>query len=177
MKLAKALLASLLAAAALTAQADTITPVTADSNWNQFYYGDASTPWLDLSAFDSSAAPVSFTITLQSAAQLNVTAAGYAGDVFQVFDNASSLGSTSTPTGTNTDYADLNFDQAFSSNKWSHGSWTLSAGTHTITGLVTISALQAGAGAIQVIAVPEPTSYAMLMAGLGLIGLIARRRA
>jgi hypothetical protein len=176
MKLAKALIASLLAAAALSAQADTITPVTADGNWNQFFFGDNASSWLDDYAYNAPG-NLSFSVTLNGPGILNVTDAGLTGDIFQVFDNGIALGVTSAPNTTNSVDMNVNFDAAFASSDWSHGKWTLGAGSHLITGIATTSAFGSGTGAIQVIAVPEPTSYAMLMAGLGLIGLIARRRA
>jgi hypothetical protein len=43
-------------------------------------------------------------------------------------------------------------------------------------GVVSISALGATVAALPVSPVPEPESYAMLLAGLGVIGTIARRR-
>jgi len=175
MKLAKALITSLLAAAALTAQADTTTNVI-DNNWNQFYFGVKDSSWLDDYAYNTPGNQ-SFSVTLSGPAILNVTDAGLTGDVFQVFDNGAKLGFTSAPNTGNSIDMGVNFDAAFASSDWSHGHWTLGAGNHLITGIVTNSPYSSGTGAIQILAVPEPSSYAMLFCGLGLIGLIARRRA
>jgi PEP-CTERM motif len=53
-----------------------------------------------------------------------------------------------------------------------------SAGSYwlAVSGIASGSAGAAYAGSISVTAVPEPETYAMLLAGLGLMGAIARRR-
>jgi hypothetical protein len=55
---------------------------------------------------------------------------------------------------------------------------TLSAGNYIleITGNVIGSAGGSYSGTLSVIAVPEPQAYALMLAGLGLLGFVARRR-
>lgn len=174
MKIAKTIVASLLAAAALTAQADTITNVT-DGTWNQFFFGDNGSTWLDDYAFNTPG-KLSFSIELSGPAILKITDAGLTGDIFQIFDNGNALGFTSTANTANTGDIGVDYDAAFASSDWSHGQWALSAGTHLITGIATTSFYGAGDGAIQIASVPEPSSFALALCGLGLIGLMARRR-
>jgi hypothetical protein len=175
MKLAKTLVAALLATAALVAQADTVTNVT-DGNWNQFFFGDNGSTWLDDYAFNDPG-KLSFSIDLIGPAILKVTDAGFTGDIFQIFDNGIALGFTSAGNTANTADIDVDFDAAFAGSDWSHGQWALGAGSHLITGIATTSAFGAGAGAIQIATVPEPSSFALVLCGLGLIGLMAHRRA
>jgi hypothetical protein len=174
MKFSKSLVGAVLATAAIVAHA-AIVPVV-DGNWNQFYFGESGTSWLDDYIYNSPG-NLSFSFTLTGPAVLKVTDAGFTGDIFQVFDNGNALGLTSAPNIANTGDMDVDFDSAYASNDWSHGEWMLSAGNHLITGLSTVSAFGAGVGAIRVNAVPEPSSSALVLCALGMIGLIARRRA
>lgn len=174
MKLARSLIAAAITAVSVTVQAaDTVVPVV-DNNWNQFFFGDAGSSWLNDYPFNDPG-KLSFSVTLNGPAVLRVTDAGLAGDAFEVFDNGVLLGSTSTPLGTAADDANGDYAAAFASNKWSHGEWSLTAGTHVITGVTSISVFGAGEGAVQIAAVPEPGKVALMLAGLGLIGLITRR--
>ncbi|MQY50641.1 PEP-CTERM sorting domain-containing protein [Rhodocyclus tenuis] len=175
MKFAHSLIAVALSAAALSAHADSVTPLTTP-DWNTFYFADAGSHWLDDFAANAPG-NLSFSLSLSGPAWLKVTDLGTTGDVFEVFDNGRSLGLTSAPQLANTQDIGIDFDAAFASRDWSHGQWLLGAGTHVITGLVSRSPVGAGIGGLQVTAVPEPDAYALLLAGLGLLGWAARRRA
>jgi hypothetical protein len=57
------------------------------------------------------------------------------------------------------------------------GDWTLTTGTYDLEISGTINANGGGySGELDTVPVPEPTGWAMLMAGLGAIGMLARRR-
>jgi hypothetical protein len=57
------------------------------------------------------------------------------------------------------------------------GDWTLSTGVYDLEISGKINANGGGyAGELDTVPVPEPTGWAMLMAGLGAIGMLARRR-
>ncbi|MDP3217953.1 MAG: FxDxF family PEP-CTERM protein [Deltaproteobacteria bacterium] len=55
--------------------------------------------------------------------------------------------------------------------------WHATLGTNGQYTGVSVAWLQAGVTSVTVTAVPEPETYAMLLAGLGLVGFAARRRA
>jgi hypothetical protein len=150
-------------------------PLTSADGWQAFYFGDAGSAWLDAPVFDDAAQSAQFELTLDRAALLQVTDAGFAGDRFEVIANGVRLGFTSAATAGDTD-AGLDYDATFASPDWSHGSWLLAAGTYTITGIASESAFGAGLGALRVAEVPEPTTVAMLLTGLGLLGAKRRSR-
>jgi hypothetical protein len=133
--------------------------------------------WIDTS---SDFSELTFRITLAAPAYLRVVDSGFAGDIFRVFDNGLALGITSAA-GTSAaafGSSQEQLDLAFADSAFSRGEWLLSAGDHTITGVLaaTSSPFNATVGGLMVTAVPEPDSLALLLAGLLLIGSIARRR-
>ncbi|QSI78608.1 PEP-CTERM sorting domain-containing protein [Niveibacterium microcysteis] len=167
-----------LATTALLALTPTLclaTPITPSDGWQTFYFGDAGSAWLDAPAFDDAALPTRFEFTLDGPARLDVTDLGLAGDRFEVVVNGVRLGLTSAMPINDTDVG-LDFDTAFTSPAWSHGSWTLAAGTYTVSGLASDSPFGAGVGAIRLAAVPEPATIALLSAGCCLLGLRRRSR-
>jgi len=157
--------------------------LTADGLWHTFDV-DALTAssgglnWIDLD--DGSA--LSFQINNTAPLLLTIVDGGFAGDVFEVRDNAGVLGATSAATNTYPISIGLDFDAALLDSSYSHGRFLLLPGSHTLTGSLLTSAvadfgaLDATVGGLMLQAVPEPAHYAMLLAGLGLLSFAARRR-
>jgi hypothetical protein len=167
MKPVRTLLAAAIAAFAFNAHAVSI---ATDGSWNEFDFDAVGSSLYDLGSLDTS-----FTFTLNQASLLRVVDAVFSGDQFTIVANGNTLGTTSAPT---VQEIDSIFDAAtaWNDSRFSKGEWSLAAGTYTITGSATLSPFNSGFGYLSVTAVPEPESYAMLLAGLGLMGVIARRR-
>lgn len=177
----------------ITAQAHaTNISLIADGQWNEFNVNDNSdtgtgalsngVEWVDLTYTNSPdfGTPLSFKFTIQNGfvGYLTVVDSGIAGEIFDVKNNGVSIGQTSS-VGVGSDYVQ-NFDANLADNSFSRGVFTLSAGTYNITGSLFNPAasynLTNGALKLEVAAVPEESTFAMLLAGLGLMA-VARRRA
>ena len=155
--------------------------------WAEFNVDDVAaqsggTEWIDYA--DGSA--LSFTFTIAGPVELRVVDAGFAGDTFNVSVNGSSQLTSAVPAGVYSanQPATVDFDAAWADPSFSRLSWLLSApGTYTVTGWLGQSVSNAGAplnatiGAVMLAAVPEPGTWALLLAGLAVIGFTARRRA
>ena len=74
-----------------------------------------------------------WTITVAAGQQLVMVDAWRSGDQFQLFSNGATLGTTSAPTSGGDCGSDLTC--AMGDARFSQGSFVLSAGTHTLTGL------------------------------------------
>jgi hypothetical protein len=63
-------------------------------------------------------------------------------------------------------------------DQWSLDLTALSAGTYTlkVSGIVLTNSAASFGGNINLVPVPEPETYAMMLAGLGLVGFIGRRK-
>ena len=130
----------------------------------------------------------SFTIDAGLTGRLLVVDAGFAGDTFRVRNHGSVIGDTAAVPVTSYDTAPnagLDIDAAWAdSANFSSGTFQLGAGTYQISGQLLQSVLLDGAplnatvGAVSltVSAVPEPSAMAMLLAGMGLIATMVRRR-
>lgn len=159
-------------------------PIAADGAWNAFDVDplSATSAGLEWIALDGSA--ISFDLTLAGPAQLKVIDGGFAGDRFEVFDNGVSLGLSSAARGSYPSSVGLDFDHAWGDSSYSRGIFTLGAGTHSITGILVASALDdsgaridATVGAVSITPVPEPETFALMLAGLAAIAFVPRRRA
>lgn len=165
----RTLVAAALAALALNAHA---VSVPTDGSWITFDFDGAGSSVYDLSSLDTG-----FSFTLAQSSVLRVVDAGFSGDQFSFFANGNALGLTTAPTAQGPG-EDPVFDIAtlLGDSRFSQGSWTLAAGSYTITGVATTSPFDGGIGYLSVAAVPEPETYALFLAGLALIGTGARRR-
>lgn len=183
-----ALLAAALAlATALPALADT--PLPTDGSWAGFTV-DANLPPYALGWVDDNGAPLSFSVSIAAGqvGTLTVVDAGFSGDRYSVFDGATLLGSTGAAVNGDTNGPSIvDFNAALANPNFSRGTFTLGAGTHLISGLMIQSTTDAsgtplnasiGGVKLDVSAVPEPTTGAMLFIGLGLLlGALRRRNA
>ena len=59
--------------------------------------------------------------------------------------------------------------------RWSTGEFILGPGSYIVSGSVIVSPFGSGAGAIELGAVPEPATWAMMLAGFGGLGAVLRR--
>jgi hypothetical protein len=159
----------------------------ADGQWSEFVVSEfdaisGGTEWIDgantLDPNFGTALTYQFTIQNGFVGQLTVVDSSFSGDVFDVKSNGLSIGQTSTATeGASGVY---NFDDNLADSRYSRGIFTLTAGNYNITGSL-FSTTQPfystnGALKLEVAAVPEESTFAMLLAGLGLMAF-ARRRA
>ena len=110
----------------------------------------------------------------------------FSGDVFSLAANGLQLANTSAavnsfPNGSNVGY---DYGAALADANYSRGSYSFGAGSHTVSGALVSSALDEmgvalnatnGAVNLTVSAVPETSTLASLLAGLGLLALLRRR--
>ncbi|MDD5034064.1 MAG: PEP-CTERM sorting domain-containing protein [Methylococcaceae bacterium] len=180
------LAAALASALAMQAEASTVN-LMADGQWNEFdvdqsiSLSSSGLDWIDL----NDGAALNFSLTLSSPAILKVVDGGFAGDRFEVLDNGVSLGQTSA--AVDTYLADLNmglnFNAAYADARWSRGEFWLGAGSHSITGHLSASVLNAlsqplnaTVGAVSLTRVPVPATWGLLLAGSWMMGAFMRRR-
>lgn len=169
MKSARTLIAVAIAALSLNAHA---IDISTDGSWVEFDFGSVNSAIYDLYTEDTS-----FNFSLSQAGILRVVDLGFSGDQFSIFANGNALGLTSSPLAQDVSEEPVfEIGSALADNRFSQGTWNLVAGSYTITGIAALSPEGSGFGAMSVTAVPEPESWAMLLAGLGVLGAIVRRR-
>jgi|APFre7841882724_1041349.scaffolds.fasta_scaffold02891_3 hypothetical protein len=135
--------------------------------------------WFDDGTYGGLGSPLSFAFTLTTPGTLRVVDASNAGDQFSVRVNGTAYPTTVVPAGSTAFEAD--FDAAFARpGDFSRLVLALAPGAYVVTGFLTVPndpMLQATNGGLQVTAIPEPATWAVLLGGLLLLGAAARRRA
>jgi hypothetical protein len=177
---------SLATAFTLPAHASNV-PLAADNHWTLFSVDSALAP--SPSWIDDSGSPLSFDFDIAAGfvGTLSVVDGVFGGDTFTVTNFGNLLGSTSSvplaDIGSAVDHG-YDFDAAFADSSFSHAVFTLGAGSYRIGGFLDQSLLfdeqrldaTAGAVRLSVAPIPEPSTFAILLAGLAVVGLLARRR-
>ena len=162
-------------------------PLAADNQWSTFSVDSALEP--SLAWIDDAGSPLSFDFIIGAGFEgtLTIVDAVFGGDTFKVTNFGNLLGSTSSvplaDIGSAVDHG-YDFDAALADSSFSSAVFTLGAGSYRIGGFLGQSLLldglrldaTAGALRLSVAPIPEPSTYAILLAGLGVVGLISRRR-
>ncbi len=163
--------------------------IAPDATWHEFTVDSQVAPsfgtdWIDFN--DGSTLTFTFTIGAGQVGLMSVVDAGFAGDTFRITNNGTLFGETSSvAAGTTLGNVVGDFDNAFADASFSRASFTLTAGSYRIGGRLDQSVTDNGAplnstnGAVRVSlvsAVPEPSGYALLCAGLAAVGFTVRRR-
>jgi MYXO-CTERM domain-containing protein len=138
--------------------------------------------WIDIA--DGSALSFTFTVPSGFVATLSVVDGGFAGDRFQVFNGASVLGATSAAINSYPNSIGLDFEAALVNAAYSRAVFTLPSGAYNVSGVLLASALDDTGAAINstvggvrltISPVPEPASWLLTLAGVGLLGALRRR--
>ena len=193
-KITTILSASILALAFSTQASATTVTISTDGQWNLFDVDNTLSTsatgleWIDAQSatgYNNDFSTLDFKFDLTAPAYLTVVDGGFSGDQFKVLDNGNLLGYTSTPVNNYTNDIGTNFDAALLDNHYSSNVFYLTAGSHDITGLLSISAVDASNTAINATvgavsltsAVPLPQGFALFLTGFGLLAASLRRRA
>lgn len=166
----KLLLGAVLASSLLAANAQAAS-LMVDGGWSTFFFDGVGS-----SISDSLTGDLNYDFVLSDSAVLKVTDVLVIGDVFEIFDGGLSIFSTGAfdINGLTTGDPDV----AFGGSVYSYGSILLGAGSHSITGIASSSPTGRGSAFIKLASagVPEPATWALMIAGFGLAGVGLRRR-
>jgi hypothetical protein len=158
-------------ALALPAAVHAVTP--AYDTWYGFdvYQDMEGSPWVD-----ETLAPFALEFNAATPVLVRVVDAGLSGDRFTVTANGVLLGSTSVPGAASDEF--LDFDTAYEDPRWSRGEYVLGPGSYRITGSAFAFGpdVIAAQGGVMVVAVPEPTTWALMGVGGVLMFSALRRR-
>jgi hypothetical protein len=184
-------LGTAVASLALPAHAKDISLI-AGSGWQTFDVDrDAvgSSVWADIANNSFEKLFFTFTVANGFTANLTVLDGAFAGNTFAVFDGDTLLGNTNSVTTVDQDTATFasSYDAALLDSAYSRGVFTLGSGAHRINGALLQAGLASGTpvfateGAVKltlqaVTAVPEPSTYATLLAGLLMSAFVLRRK-
>ena len=169
------------------AQATSIA-ITPGDGWHAFDVDDLTSQSFGLEWIDfSDGSPLAFTFTLAQAAKLTVVDAAFAGDAFQIFDNGASIGFTPIVQSSYPVSNGLDFDGSLANPDYSHAVFSLLAGTHVISGLLSTSIVVDGAplnatvGALRLdldslSEVPLPATLPLFATGLAAFAFLGRRK-
>ena len=163
--------------------------VNTDGSWNQFdvsrdLAANGGLGWIDIA--DGSALSFQFTVASGFVGTLTVVDTGFSGDRFGVSVNGSLAQSTSAAINSYPSaLGQADFEQALANTDYSRGVYTLAAGSYTITGNLSASALDgdgialdatSGGLKVAVSAVPMPPSLLLMVSGLLGLAMQWRRR-
>lgn len=144
-----------------------------DGIWFDFVVGDVADVWR--SSLDGE--PISFSLTSATPFTLRLVDVGFAGDRADVVSGGFTLLGTTSLVPTDDTVFAFSADQAIEApSVWSQGQWLLDAGTYSFTGTAVASPFGGGAWGISALPIPEPGTWAMMLAGLFSVAAIARRR-
>jgi hypothetical protein len=137
-----------------------LTPLTIDAYWSHFSWGSGQPVY----SYDGP-----FTFENRHLVRLDVTDAFWKGDRFRIYDNGVQIGDTSSvPADDNGDVEDP--DVAFMDRTYSHGSFLLSSGSHSISIEVINNPYNAGVAFIRVQSITQAAGGEVYPANkLGLI--------
>lgn len=165
--------------------------------WQEFNVSDTDArsygvEWIDFadSTSPSFGTPLAFTFTIAAGevGSFTVVDGGFAGDTFKLTNFGGDIAITSNVASTVYSTAPdtgNNFDVALADPAFSNAVLTFTEGSYSVSGRLGqsvttdgTSPLNATLGAVRltVAPIPEPSTYALLLGGLGLVGLLARRR-
>jgi hypothetical protein len=182
----KFFVATAIAAAGMAATSAHAVALIADGQWATFsVQGDVAPNlnWVDV----DNAKPLSFTFTVPVGffGKLTIVDGGTSGDEFQVTNGIAAIGNTSLAVNNPSLNVFDDFNLALTNSNFSRTVFSLAAGSYSISGNLSKSALSAtgevlnttiGGISLTVSAVPEPATVFSMFAGLALLAGAVRRR-